>query len=465
MHVQGTYMQNRTFVQRAGRTCRAAAGLAVACVLMWAGSARAAEVPNEEAILKEADARIEKHRKADGLISVVDADGKPVAGAAVKVEQTRHAFLFGCNIFMWGHCGTPEQTAAYQRRFAEVFNYATLPFYWPGYEPQQGKPNYDRTEQVARWCKGHGIACKGHPLAWNFAEPGWLPDDSQQVLALQYGRVGDCVKRFRGLIDRWDVVNETTEFNRDWLKQKAPKLTKAWEQAGQIEFTRRCFEAARTAGPKATLVINDYVTTPACEKVIEQIVDAKGKRLYDVIGIQSHMHGGVWPAQKIWEVCERFARFGVPLHFTETTLLSGEQGWELADKRPDFKWVSTPEGLKRQAEQTERFYTVLFSHPAVAAVTWWDFSDQGAWQHAPAGWLDADMKPKPVYDTMRRLIRQKWWTGLDVTTDGEGRAQFRGFKGSYRLVATASDGRKVERTFDLPATGPWVITLSNKPRE
>ena len=141
---------------------------------------------------------------------------------------------------------------------------------------------------------------------------------------------------------------------------------------------------------------------------------------------------------------------------------SGEPGWELTEKRPGFKWESTPDGLKRQAEQTEQFYTVLFSHPATAAITWWDFSDQGAWQQAPAGWVDAEMKPKPVYDLMRRLIREKWWTRLGATADAAGQVRFRGFKGSYRVSVTTPDDRKAERTFDLPATGPWIIGLSLK---
>ena len=57
--------------------------------------------------------------------------------------------------------------------------------------------------------------------------------------------------------------------------------------------------------------------------MISQLEDEGGKPLYDVIGIQSHMHGGYWGAARTWEVCERFARFGKPLHFTETTVVSG----------------------------------------------------------------------------------------------------------------------------------------------
>ena len=377
-----------------------------------------------------------------------DASGRPVPGAKVAVEQTRHAFLFGCNIFIWGRAGDEKAEAAYRQRFAELLNYATLGFYWPSYEPREGQPGHEYAERVARWCRQNGILCKGHPLAWNFADPHWLPDDTEQVRKLQLGRIDDCVRRFAGLIDRWDVVNEATHFERDEFLKRAPKTTALWQKFGRTEFTVECFEHARAANPKATLLINDYRTDPPYEKVIENLVDREGKRLYDVIGIQSHMHGGTWGTGKIWEVCDRFARFGVPLHYTETTILSGEKGWER--KRP---WKTTPEGEEYQAREVVRFYTMLFSHPAVEAITWWDFSDRAAWQGAPAGFIRSDMTPKPAYDELKKLIKGKWWTRMELTTDGEGKASFRGFAGDYKIAVTAPGKKAVELKASLERKG------------
>ena len=113
-----------------------------------------------------------------------------------------------------------------------------------------------------------------------------------------------------------------------------------WKKTGRIPFTLQCFARARKAGPTATLLINDYRTDPAYEKVIRQLVDDKGKRVYDVIGIQSHMHGGAWSTRKIWDVCQRYAQFDVPLHFTEVTILSGKRTWQ----GERGKWPSTEEG-------------------------------------------------------------------------------------------------------------------------
>lgn len=430
-------------------------------VLGLASSVTAAELSEPE-LLRGAETRIEKHRKADVTVSVVDGSDKPVPGATITVEQTRHAFLFGSNIFKWGNIPDPRAQTAYRERFAELLNYATLPFYWANYEPQQGEPAHSRTEAAARWCKEHGIATKGHPLAWNYADPRWLPDDPEEVRLLQMARIDDCVSRFRGLIDSWDVVNEATHFDREeFVKQRAPKYSAMWQKVGRIEFTRECFVHARRAGPHATLLINDYRTDPAYERVIEQLVDAEGKPQYDVIGIQSHMHGGAWPTGKIWEVCERFARFDVPLHFTETTILSGDRTWR---KARGAEWASTPEGEAYQAEQVVRVYTMLFSHPAVEAITWWDFSDLHAWKGAPAGFVREDMSPKPAYDELKKRIKGAWWTKETLETGDDGAATLRGFLGDYTVVVKVDGKERARKTFTLTRgdQNRWQLQLSGE---
>jgi hypothetical protein len=147
------------------------------------------------------------------------------------------------------------------------------------------------------------------------------------------------------------------------------------------------------------------------------------------------MHGGVWSPQRTWQVCERFAQLGLPLHFTETTIVSGPR----IDRE---RWgATTLEGEARQAEATARFYTLLFSHPAVQAITWWDFSDDGAWLGAPAGWLRRDMSPKPVYERMLGLIKGEWWTKASGRTDSKGEWRTRAFYGDYDLTIRTPDGR------------------------
>ena len=333
--------------------------------------AQSADQPSDEELWAGADARIEQHRKADATIVVVDAAGKPLPGAKVEVQQTRHAFLFGCNIFSWGRLPDEKTERAYRQRFAELLNYATLPFYWWSYERRQGEPNHKQAEEVARWCQQHGIPTKGHPLAWNHTDARWLPADADELHRLQLARIDDCVKRFAGLIDRWDVVNEATLYDRPEVLKNAPKYTAMWKKVGQIEFIRECFAHARAANPQATLVINDYCTDPRYERLIEQLVDPEGKRLYDVIGIQSHMHGGAWPtAPHLADLpAVRRARRAAALHRDDDPVGRAGSGRSRATGRP------RPRARPTRPEKVVRFYTLLFSHPAVEAITWWDFSD------------------------------------------------------------------------------------------
>ena len=108
---------------------------------------------------------------------------------------------------------------------------------------------------------------------------------------------------------------------------------------------------------------------------------------------------------------------------------------------------TTPEGEKRQAEYVVKLYTLLFSHPAVEAIQWWNLTDLGAWKGAPAGLLRKDMSPKPAYIALKDLIYHRWWTRHESKTDQDGRCTFRGFFGNYRITVIKGSGEK--KVFNL----------------
>lgn len=377
-------------------------------------------------LLTGAAERIERQRKADCTIRLVNAQGRPVRSQTVRVEMTRHAFLFGANIFPLFEFDE-KRHETYGQRFRELFNYATLAFYWGAYEPEQGrKTGREQQKRIAEWCKQHGIGTKGHPLVWHEVYPRWASNDPDVIKPMLQARVREIIREFRGLIDRWDVINEATVGHRyengvgKWLTRD-----------GALKVVIETLQWARAANPKAFLLYNDYNLSPEFEKLVEELV--KSNAPLDAVGIQSHMHTSDWTLERAWEVCETYARFGKPLHFTEVTVLSGQHGWQLP--RP---WRSTPEGEVRQADYVERFYTLLFSHPAVEAITWWDLSDAYAWQGAPAGLLREDLSPKPAYERLRKLIREQWWTPTQtLTSDSQGIVRFRGYLGAYRITAGA----------------------------
>lgn len=118
-------------------------------------------------MLAGAAERIERHRRADGAIAVRTRSGRRVRGAAVRVEQVRHDYLFGCNFFLFDRVPTPELGQAYEQRFAALCNAATLGFYWGGYEVEEGKLDYAYPDHAPAWCRERLTTPKGHPLAWD----------------------------------------------------------------------------------------------------------------------------------------------------------------------------------------------------------------------------------------------------------------------------------------------------------
>ncbi|MCL2405045.1 MAG: endo-1,4-beta-xylanase [Defluviitaleaceae bacterium] len=372
------------------------------------------------------------HRKGTATIRVTDS-AKPVT-----VQQVKHRFLFGCSEFSTlpyasNQMGEAERVTAQKRysHMAELFNSVTLPFYWGRYEPEQGKPDYERMIKAARWLRGQGLTLKGHPLCWHTVCAPWLLDmTNDEIYDTQLARIKRDVAAFDGIIDMWDVINEAVIM--PLFNKYDNGITRICKERGRISLIRDLFKEAIAANPKATFLINDFETSEAYDILIEGLLEA-GVPI-SVIGIQSHMHQGCWSQEKTQEILERFSRFNLPLHFTEVTLVSGhimpKQIVDLNDYKID-SWPSTPEGEARQATEAAAFYETLFAHPLVEAITWWSFHD-GLWLGAPSGLITSDSEPKPAYHALHQRIKGDWWTSKQVVmADANGEITVTGFLGDY----------------------------------
>jgi GH35 family endo-1,4-beta-xylanase len=379
-----------------------------------------------------------EHRLHENVITLTDATGAPLYNADVVVAQTAHAFGFG-NIafdFIPLANGEPDAigTDSLADLFTDVFNTATLPFYWGRFEPERGAPDTVRLQQTARWLRERGVRLKGHPLVWHTVQPDWLiglPTDEVEQLLRQ--RIRREMADFDGLIDTWDAINEVVIM--PVFDNGENGITPLAMAKGRIPMIRLAFEEARAANPHATLLLNDFDLSSAYECLIEGVLEA-GIQI-DAIGLQTHMHQGYWGEDAMLAMVDRFARYGLPLHLTETSLVSGDLMPSHIVDLNDYQvpeWPSTPDGEARQADELERHYRSLMSHPAVEAITYWGITDAGAWLGAPIGLVRADGTPKPSYDSLRRLVKQDWWLApAAATTDADGRLSVTGFAGDYEL--------------------------------
>ena len=66
---------------------------------------------------KRAAEGIERYRKGDGVVTVVDEAGNPVSNAKIKLTQKTHEFRFGANLFMLDELESEEKNEKYKKYF------------------------------------------------------------------------------------------------------------------------------------------------------------------------------------------------------------------------------------------------------------------------------------------------------------------------------------------------------------
>lgn len=405
---------------------------------------------NDPAEINRVEHNIEKYRKGDATLTVVDKRGKPVANAVVVVRQKTHEFLFGCNLFVLHQLPTPELNRKYEAAFIKLFNFATLPFYWRELEPQQGNLRFKEgadsiwrrppPDELVKWCKAHGIMPKGHQLLYikNKFMPPWLSrTDTATLKVLAAKRMTQLAERYGNDVPVWDAVNE------DIARQKTP----AQWYAAPKDFLAWAFLKADSLFPKkSTLLINDETKT-SHDSTAQYVDMVKGllKRniRVDGIGIQFHMlrpkeflAGKFYPPAQMHHAYEELGKLGKPLWITEITIPG--QGIN---------------GPRDQAIMVSNIYKLWFSEPQMKGITWWNLGDGtafGSENNFLGGLLDSAMNPKPAFHVLDQLINHDWKTNITLKTDANGKVSYRGFHGKYSIQVTAGSKKKTkEFSFDL----------------
>ena len=424
---------------------------------------------------------IETYRKGDATLTFTDENGNPVSNARVKIKQKTHEFKFGANLFMIDELESDEKNEAYKKYFAEVFNMATLPFYWDPLEPERGKPRYAKDspkiyrrpapDLCIEFCEKHGIEPREHALAYEAFFPKWLYDaDVDEIKRELERRYAEIAERYADKIPTIEVTNEM-----EWMNGK----TRFYDEPDFVEW---CFRLAEKYFPKNELAINEHTglcwedrcrTTDKYYAYIEAAL-LKGVRI-DAIGMQYHLFNRAEDEYRrtrttlnpksLYRHMDLYARFGKPLQITEVTV-------------PAYSWNEEDEEL--QAEIIEKLFSIWFSHPNTEQIVYWNLVDGYAhfWDPDPekikasqgnmalgenyyhGGLLRFDLSPKPAYNKIRELIKERWHTEETAVTGENGTAVFRGFYGDYE-IEIIQNGKTVtkEITLSKKTDGTFTITI------
>jgi GH35 family endo-1,4-beta-xylanase len=414
------------------------------------------------AVEKRIDSGIRTNRMSAAVVTCVDAQGLPLADVSLRIEQTRHEFLFGANIFMLNGFKTPEENRQFEKAFCSIFNYATAPFYWDKLEPEQDKPRFAKDspaiyrrpppDAVLEFCQKNRIVMKGHVLVYAQFVPEWTPKEPIQYMQRLERRIAEIAARYGNSIRYWDVVNEAmTRTTHPQCPLPDDFIYKSLDYAAKVypansvlmvnEATEESWNWYRGPSSPYYLILKDLLK--------------RGARI-DVIGMQMHiMSERYWQATKagvmytpeeMFKVIDLYSKLGRPIQVSEITI----------PVRPD-----TVEGELDQAAVARNFYRLWFSSASVEAITWWNLVDGTAHESENAlrgGLLNKDFSQKPVFKALDQLINHDWKTTIETKSSMKGTAAFSGFRGEYTV--TAQSGKQtVKHTFQLEKGTPneWTV--------
>jgi endo-1,4-beta-xylanase len=334
---------------------------------------------------------------------------KARADIAAMGDERRRSLLFGAPHFQ------PDASAHFNYHFAQVFNFATVPFYRASVEPVEGRLNWEQRDGILDWLESVGITPKGHPLSWchEAGLPDWMRTlDYSTLKEVIYRQIVETVTRYKDRIKIWDVINEAHD--------TANLLQYSREQL--LELTELACKATRDADPEAIRIINcnrpfgyyrTWYETRDPMHAIEylELLEQRGVE-YEILGLQLY-HGGMkhWVRDMAAQsaLLDQYIALGKPIHITEfQTPSSMQREWDSYVGRrggqvADCGWWHRPWDPETQADWVEQFYTIAVSKPEIGAVSWWSFSDRGTfWPHG--GFLDKEDLPKPSFYRLKAVI-------------------------------------------------------------
>ena len=384
---------------------------------------------------KEAWKRVEKYRKNDLLIEVTDEEGKPVEGAEVTVDLTEHEYMLGMATLEWEtqRLWPDESEIGRKREYVLSLVNTITP---DGFPKGQEKVNYNRVGmRSADIGLDYGLRLRGHCLTWSDMTMRNMDNYKQgDVTSLDYEHMRDYLLRNvaaaawagRDIISTWDVLNEPHDSNAFRLQYGTDIFSEA-------------FKIVKAVDPKAKLIVN------------ETGINALNDRF-------SHSLSRVFGLQRITDPMKEDERapidgLGVQAHSANMANYPQGWWWIVEDMTNSGKydtveiteWDYYNENTERYMYETEFLrdnFLAWFSHPKSDGFVMWGYHDPNHWRrYGP--FYTQKWEEKAQLKEWVRMFEEEYNTYENTTTDSNGKATVRGYRGKYDVTVNVNGKKTV----------------------
>lgn len=251
--------------------------------------------------------------------------------------------------------------------------------------PQQNFYNWKDADSIVAFAHTNKIKIRGHTLCWHEQTPKWLFKDKNEkqvsrdtLLNRLRDHIHTVVKRYKGKIYAWDVVNEAIDDDSQKFLRNSE-----WLKIIGEEYIEKAFQYAHEADPDALLFYNDYNTERPEKrerifKLLQKLIQ-KGVPIHGV-GLQGHWSLYEPSEDELNSAITQFASLGLQVQITELDVSVYKWEKNQRELKPGENQGYTAELEKLQSAKYKQIFNILRNHKKhITSVTFWNVSDRSTW--------------------------------------------------------------------------------------
>lgn len=293
-------------------------------------------------------------------------------------------------------------------------------------QPVEGEFDFSLADQFVKFGEKHKMFIVGHTLIWHSQAPKWFftdekgqPVTREVMIERMKKHITTVMKRYKGRVGGWDVVNEAINDDGTWRDSPFYKII------GK-DYVKLAFQFAHEADPDAQLYYNDYNMAKEGKRneVVKLVNELKyeGVRI-DAIGMQGHLMTFYPDVNDFEKSIDAFASTGAKVMITEMDMSVLPMPEKKITADVAFKYQYDPginpyyNGLpdsvsKLFTSRMESFFKIFLKHRAqISRVTMWGLSDGDSWKN---DWpvkgrtdypvlFDRHHQPKPIVERIIKM--------------------------------------------------------------
>lgn len=350
------------------------------------------------------------------LATTAGAMGRLATEYAEQALEARRGQARAITPWFGVHLGEGQPNASIARQLSSAFNMVSIPMSWRSIQRLEGRRDWEVADAQIQWAQQAGLrVCAGPLLELNDrGVPDWTylwEGDLNSLLSFMLDHVRKVVERYRGRVHLWQVAARMTHGHALGLNEES-----------RLQVAAKAINTVRQLDPTTPVVITfdqpwaEFLAIEHLDLAPLHFADALARADLGLSGVGLEINVSYHPGGSIHRgplaisrLVDTWGLLELPLMVTLTVPSSSAADPQASSKIGVFNDAQEEVSPETQRAWIEQYVPLLLAKNTVQIILWNQLSDAEPHYYPHGGLLDAENKPKPALEALRK-IRQKYFT-------------------------------------------------------